>query len=103
MDISSVPSEPWTSQALTVPRAFSVSAIGLSSACENAPVSWNLTPAGFVRGPRMLKTVRVPSSSRAGMTCFIAEWCIGAIMKQMPHSSMALCATSAGTITSIPS
>ena len=35
-----------------------------------------------------LKTVRVPSSTRAGPTCFIAAWWAGANMKPMPAFSM---------------
>ena len=44
---------------------------------ENAPVSWRLTPAGFVNGRNMLKIVLVPSSARVGITCAMAGWCIG--------------------------
>ena len=47
-----------------------------------------MTPAGLESGPSRLKTVRVPSSARAGPTCFIAEWWAGANMKPMPASRM---------------
>jgi hypothetical protein len=65
---SSVPSEPCTSHARSEPSWPSVSAIGRIIARENAPVSCRFTPAGFVRGPRMLKIVRVASSVRVGIT-----------------------------------
>ena len=44
------------------------SAMGLISSRANAPVSWRVTPAGLVNGPRMLNIVRVPSSARVGIT-----------------------------------
>ena len=47
-----------------------------------------MTLAGLDSGPIRLKTVRKPSSARAGPTCFIAEWCAGANMKPMPASRM---------------
>ena len=102
MESSSVPSPPWTSQARSVPRLARVSAIGRSQRAEKAPVSCRFTPAGLVIGPSRLNSVRVPSSVRAGPTKRIAGWCMGAIMKAIPASSSACCATSAGTITFTP-
>ena len=45
-------------------------------------------PAGLVRGPRMLKIVRTPSSLRIGATFFMAGWWLGANMKPMPAVSI---------------
>src|SRR5687767_6635302 len=55
----------------------------------NTPITWFFAPAGLVRGPRMLKRVRTPSSLRTGAACFIAEWCAGANMKPIPSLSIA--------------
>ena len=52
-------------------------------------------PAGLVSGPRMLNSVRTPSSLRTGATFFIAGWWLGANMKPMPTSAMH-CAMAAG-------
>src|SRR5665811_1662930 len=41
-----------------------------------------------------LKTVRKPSSARAGPTCRMAEWCAGANMKPIPASRMQRAMTS---------
>ena len=68
IEISSVPSMPCTSHAFSEPSARSVSAIGRSRCWVKTPVSCRLTPAGLVSGPRMLKIVRTPSSTRTGMT-----------------------------------
>ena len=59
---------PCTSHAFSEPSARSVSAIGRKRCWVKAPVNWRLTPAGLVNGPRMLKIVRTPSSTRAGIT-----------------------------------
>ncbi len=50
----------------------SVSAISLAVATSNAPIRPNGGLAGFVRGPRMLNTVRTPIAPRTGATAFIA-------------------------------
>src|SRR5574341_1809217 len=50
-------------------------------------MTWALAPAGLVRGPSMLNTVRTPISRRAAMTCFIAVWSRGAYRKPIPTSS----------------
>ena len=52
-------------------------------------------PAGFVNGPRMLNTVRTPTSLRMVLTFFIAGWKLGANMNPMPSCSM-LCSTISG-------
>ena len=46
------------------------------------------TPAGLVSGPRMLKSVRTPSSRRGAMACFMAPCWPGANMKPTPSSPM---------------
>ena len=48
------------------------------------PRSWRSTPAGLQRGPRILKTVRVPNALRAPMAYFMAGCKEGANMKPMP-------------------
>src|SRR5215212_3353567 len=50
------------------------------------PMSWCRAPAGFVSGPRMLKTVRIPISRRVGPTNRIAGWNAGAYMNPIPTS-----------------
>ena len=76
--------------------------MGRIKSALKAPVSWRVTPAGLVKGPKILNIVRAPSSARTGPTCFIAGWCIGAIIKQMPISRKAACALSALIITFTP-
>ena len=70
--ISSSPSEPCTSQTFSEPRLWNTWARGSSRAREKTPTSWRFTLAGFDRGPRMLKIVRVPSSTRTGATWRVA-------------------------------
>ena len=86
--ISSSPSEPCTTHALSEPRFLSTCASGSTHWRENTPTICRLTPAGLESGPSRLKIVRVPSSTRVGPTFFIAGWCAGANMKPMPASSM---------------
>src|SRR6266567_3303160 len=59
-------------------------------------MSWAFAPAGFVRGPRMLNTVRTPISRLTEATFFMAGWKLGANMKPIPISSIALSTTFAG-------
>ena len=85
---SSRPSALDTTNALSVPRARSACPIGsITSACET-PITWRVAPAGFVSGPRKLKTVRTASALRTGTTCRIAWWWSGANMKPKPAPSM---------------
>lgn len=51
------------------------------------PVACARTRAGLVSGPRKLKTVRMPSSLRAGATCRSAGWKRTAKQKVIPASS----------------
>jgi hypothetical protein len=102
IEISSVPSLPWTSHAASEPSSCSVSAMGKIRSIAKAPVSCRFTPAGLVSGPRMLKIVFEPSSCRTGMTCFIAGWCIGAIMKPIPASRRPCSTISGPTMTFTP-
>ena len=44
--------------------------------------------AGFVRGPRRLKTVLMPTSFRTPIAYFMDAWKTGANMKPKPISSM---------------
>ncbi len=53
-------------------------------------------PAGLVSGPRMLKSVRTPSSLRTGATFFMAGWWLGANMKPIPVSAMQRAMASGG-------
>ena len=60
-----------------------------STSCGCAtPITCVRAPAGFVSGPSMLKTVRMPISRRDGPTCFIAGWNACANMKPMPVRSI---------------
>ena len=102
IDISSVPSDPWTNQAFSDPNSFNTSAIGLIIERLNAPVNCLFTPAGFVSGPKILNIVLVPKSNLAGITYFTAGWCIGAIIKPMPISFIARSTTSGSTIMFTP-
>jgi hypothetical protein len=55
-------------------------------AAEKTPITWTVAPAGFVRGPNTLNTVRTPNSRRTGMACFMAGWKAGAKRNAMPIS-----------------
>src|SRR5262249_51407145 len=70
------------------PRFFSTWASGSTQFLANTPVTCRLTPAGLERGPRRLKIVLVPSSTRVGPTYFIDAWWAGANMKPRPASLM---------------
>jgi hypothetical protein len=89
---SSSPSLPWTTQANREPRRPRTSATGSTHSAANTPMSWRLTPAGFASGPKRLKMVRVPSSTRGPATCRMAPWWRGAIMNPIPASRIA-CST----------
>ena len=102
MEISSVPSSPNTSQAFSEPTLFKVSAIGLIKLFLKAPVSWRFTLAGLVKGPKILKIVRVPNSVLTGITCAMAGWYKGAIINAIPISSKALLTISFSVKTFIP-
>ena len=39
---------------------------------SDTPITWLRAPAGFVSGPRKLKTVRTPSALRTGTMCLKA-------------------------------
>ncbi len=72
LEISSSPSAPWTTKARMVPSSASTRASGSQSASEYTPITCALAPAGLVRGPSILNTVRTPISRRAAMTYFMA-------------------------------
>ena len=45
-----------------------------------------MAPAGFAKGPKILNTVRTPSSRRTGAACFIELWYTGANIKHISIS-----------------
>ena len=77
-EISSRPSAPWTTKARYVPSSARTRAMGSVSAAAATPMTWALAPAGLVSGPSRLNTVRMPTSRRAVITCFIAVCSSGA-------------------------
>ncbi|MBA2637804.1 MAG: anthranilate phosphoribosyltransferase, partial [Solirubrobacterales bacterium] len=85
--ISSSPSSLDTTSARSHPSRASACAMTSSMAGSETPMSWRRAPAGFVSGPRMLKTVRTASSRRTGMTQRMAAWWAGANMKPKPVAS----------------
>ena len=84
--ISSRPS-PWTTRACSLPRSRSTRATFSTRSAAKTPINWRFAPAGFVKGPSTLNSVRTPSSRRTGMTWAIAGWSMGANRKAMPTSS----------------
>src|SRR5690606_17982254 len=81
---SSRPSLPCTISTCLEPRRWSTRAKMPTRSGWKTPMSWLGAPAGLVKGPRMLKSVRTPSSLRTGAACFMAPWCLGANMKPTP-------------------
>ena len=61
------------------------------------PMSWRWAAAGLVRGPRMLKTVRMPISRRTGPAWRMEGWKAWANMKPMPPSLMQRSTPSGGS------
>ena len=59
-------------KARSVPSSARTRASGSVRPAAYTPITWALAPAGLVSGPSMLKTVRMPISRRAAMTCFMA-------------------------------
>ena len=86
---SSKPSAACTTMTCSLPRASNTSAMGRQSLASKTPITWRLAPAGLVIGPNILNTVRMASSLRGPMACFIALWCAGANIKPTPISSTA--------------
>ncbi|MBA7587477.1 hypothetical protein ES708_29507 [subsurface metagenome] len=86
--ISSMPLRPWTTIARFVPRRLSTCTIFSPKFALATPKTCASTRAGLVRGPSMLKTVRMPSSRRGAAANFIEGWKRGANMKPMPTFSM---------------
>ena len=84
------------------PGPAAPSARGRHSSPENTPMTWRLTPAGLVSGPRILNTVRMPSSRRGPMAWRMALWCAGANMKPTPTSLMARATCSGDRSRGIP-
>ena len=83
---SSSPSSPRNSTA-RVPRRASTSAISGSMRASEHPTACANGRAGFVSGPRKLKTVGTRSSRRTGPAWAIAGWNIGANRNAMPASA----------------
>ena len=67
-EISSRPPAPWSTRARSTPSSASVAASKSTISAENTPRTWHWAPAGFVSGPRRLKTVRRVICLRAGIT-----------------------------------
>src|SRR5580698_10426588 len=59
-------------------------------------------PAGLVRGPRMLKTVRTPRARRTGMTAFMAGCMAGAWRKAKRWARRAWAAAVGVRLTGMP-
>jgi len=93
--ISSMPSWPWTTSTRREPSFFSTSAKVSVSSGAKTPRSWQGAPAGLVRGPRRLKSVRTPICLRTGPAKRMALWKEGANMKAMPIS-LSACSMSSG-------
>ena len=87
---SSRPSSPRKTFART-PRRASTSAISGSMRSSDTPTTCANGRAGFVSGPRKLKTVGTRSSRRTGAAFPAAGWNTGANMKPMPASARHRC------------
>src|SRR5262249_44775835 len=87
VEISSIPSSPCTTSARSAPSSASASAILRTYDGSTTPTTWRVAPAGFARGPIMLKIVRTPRAARTGATWRNAGWWRGAHMNPMPTSS----------------
>ena len=72
IEISSSPSAPCTVIAWRAPKRCSTRTWMPTRSGWNTPMTWVGAEAGLVKGPRMLKSVRTPSSLRTGAACFIA-------------------------------
>ncbi len=83
---SSRPSSPRNTLART-PRRARTSAISGSIRSSDTPTTWANGRAGFVSGPRKLKTVGTRSSPRTGPACLAAGWNTGANMNPIPASA----------------
>ena len=79
-----------------LPRPKSISSDGTPTTCARAP-------AGFVKGPRRLKTVRTPISLRAGAARRAAACAARAKKKPIPISRIALPKCSTGKSIFTPS
>ncbi len=88
IEISSMPSMPYTVIACRAPSRCSTRIWMPTRSGWKTPMSWVGAIAGLVSGPRMLKIVRTPSSRRTGAACFIAAWWFGANMNPTPTSLM---------------
>ena len=86
--ISSSPPSPWTIIECWVSSKRKTSAIFWLSSWKATPTSMDCAPAGFVNGPSMLNTVRIPISRRTGPAWRMAGWKAWANMKPMPLSLM---------------
>ncbi|OQC21234.1 MAG: hypothetical protein BWX70_03239 [Verrucomicrobia bacterium ADurb.Bin070] len=84
--ISSIPSWPWTTSTRREPSFLRTSAKVSVRSGAKTPMSWQGAPAGLVRGPSRLKSVRTPSCLRTGPAKRIALWKAGAKRKVMPSS-----------------
>ena len=77
-------SVPYTTMPLLTPRLVRTLARGSTREASYTPKSCMLGDAGLVRGPKILNTVRMPSSLRMGPTYFMEVWYFWAKKKQMP-------------------
>ncbi len=99
---SSIPSSPRKTSAETPRRARTAASSGASRASAT-PTARAFGAAGFVSGPRMLNTVRMPNSRRGPAACRIAGWNSGAKQNVMPTSSATSAICGAGRSSATPS
>jgi len=71
---------PWTTRAWRTPSRSWLRRRWNEVRCVDAH-DLARAPAGLVRGPRTLKTVRMPRARRTGCTAFMAGWRVGAWRK----------------------